>query len=185
MSNDTLVKSQGDHHNLICYRKAELIYDITYHFANSVFKRGDRTIDQMVQAARSGKQNIVEGNADIDVSVEMGIRLIGIAKSSLRELLADYEDYLRVNGFEKWSITSKEYIAMRRLGSKNDNNDYILNIAKSRAPNVVANMAIILLRQEDYLLHQFIATHSNRFMEEGGFKEKMYRVRVAQRDKKQ
>ena len=185
MSNDTLIKSQGDYHNLICYRKAELIYDITYHFANSVFKRGNRTIDQMVQAARSGKQNIIEGNADIEVSTEMGIKLIGIAKSSLQELLADYEDYLRVNGFEKWPTTSKEYIAMRRLGSNNDNNDHILNIAKLRTPNVVANMAIILLRQEDYLLHQFIASHSNKFAEEGGFKEKMYRVRVAQRNKRE
>ena len=89
MNRETLIKSQGDYHNLICYRKAELIYDITYHFAYSAFSRGDRTIDQMVQAARSGKQNIIEGSADIETSIELGIKLINIAKASLKELLAD------------------------------------------------------------------------------------------------
>jgi hypothetical protein len=83
MNDAILIKSQGDHRNLICYRKAELIYDITYHFANLAFARGDRTIDQMVQAARSGKQNIVEGNADTETSIEMGIKLINVAKASL------------------------------------------------------------------------------------------------------
>ncbi|MBQ5637788.1 MAG: four helix bundle protein, partial [Alistipes sp.] len=82
MSNNPLVAPLGDPHNLICYRKAELIYDLTYHFAHSAFDRGDRTIDQMVQAARSGKQNIVEGNVDAATSVEMGIRLLNVAKAS-------------------------------------------------------------------------------------------------------
>ena len=75
MNDTTLIKPQGDHRNLICYRKAEVIYDLTYHFAYSAFERGNRTIDQMVQAARSGKQNIIEGNADIETSIEMGINL--------------------------------------------------------------------------------------------------------------
>ena len=100
MNDKALIKPHGDHRDLICYRKAELIYDITYHFAYSAFERGNRTIDQMVQAARSGKQNIVEGNADLETSIEMGIKLINVAKASFKELLADYEDYLRVNGCE-------------------------------------------------------------------------------------
>jgi len=182
MNNNPLIKPQGDYHNLICYRKAELIYDITHYFANAVFPKGDRTIDQMVQAARSGKQNIIEGNADAEISMEMGIKLVGVAKSSLKELLADYEDYLRVNGFEQWSATSCEYMAMRRLGRKGDN-EYILSIVKLRPFNIVANMAIILIKQEDFLLHQLIASYSNRFEREGGIKEKMYRIRVSRIDK--
>ena len=89
MNDNQLIERQGDHKNLICYQKAELIYDITYHFAHAAFSKGDRTIDQMVQAARSGKQNIVEGNADMNTSIEMGIKLLNVAKGSLKELLAD------------------------------------------------------------------------------------------------
>ena len=115
MKETTLIKSQGDHRNLICYRKAELIYDITCHFAYSAFERGNRTIDQMVQAARSGKQNIIEGNADIETSIEMGIKLINVAKASFKELQADYEDYLRVNGYEQWCNDSDKFVASASL----------------------------------------------------------------------
>jgi four helix bundle suffix protein len=182
MNDATLIKSQGDHRNLICYRKAELIYDITYHFAYSAFERGDRTIDQMVQAARSGKQNIVEGNADTETSIEMGIKLINVAKASLKELLADYEDYLRVNGCEQWSDNSDKFMAMRKLGTEGSNQS-ILDIAKSRPLDTVANMAIILLKQEDYLLHKLLTSLSEQFLDEGGFKEKMHRMRIERRTK--
>ena len=177
MNGETLIKSQGDYHNLICYRKTELIYDITHHFAYSAFSRGDRTIDQMVQAARSGKQNIIEGSADIETSIELGIKLINIAKASFKELLADYEDYLRVNSFEQWLNSSDKHIAMRKLGIEG-NNQHILDIAKSRPLETVANMAIILLKQEDYLLHKLLTSLSDKFLTEGGFKERMHRMRV-------
>ena len=180
MNDTTLIKSQGDHRNLICYRKAELIYDITYHFAYSAFERGDRTIDQMVQAARSGKQNIIEGNADLETSIEMGIKLINVAKASFKELLADYEDYLRVNGFEQWSANSDKFTAMRKLGTDGSNQS-ILEIAKSRSLDTVANMTIILLKQEDYLLHKLLTSLSEQFLNEGGFKERMHRMSVERR----
>ena len=170
MSDIALIKPQGDHRNLICYRKAELIYDITYHFAYLAFERSDRTIDQMVQAARSGKQNIVEGNADTETSIEMGIKLINVAKASFKELLTDYEDYLRVNGYEQWSEDSDKFIAMRKLGVEGSNQS-VLDVAKSRSLDTVANMAIILLKQEDYLLHKFLTSLSEHFLEDGGFKE--------------
>ena len=182
MNDAILIKSQGDHRNLICYRKAELIYDITYHFANLAFERGDRTIDQMVQAARSGKQNIIEGNADLETSIEMGIKLINVAKASFKELLADYEDYLRVNGHKQWSDDSEKFIAMRKLGVEGSSQS-ILDIAKSRPLDTVANMAIILLKQEDYLLHKLLTSLSEQFLKEGGFKEKMHRMRVERRGK--
>ena len=183
MNTNELIKRQGDHHNLICYRKAELLFDMTYHFVYTAFVKGDRTIDQMVQAARSGKQNIVEGNAAIETSLEMGIKLLNVAKASFQELLSDYEDYLRVNDCRQWETTSKEYMAMRELGVKGDN-AHILTIAKSRPLDTVANMAIILLKQEDYLLHQLLKSLSNRFVKEGGFKERMYRVRMQEREVK-
>ena len=182
MNTTPLIKPQGDHRNLICYRKAELIYDITYHFAHSAYVRGDRTIDQMVQAARSGKQNIVEGNADIETSIEMGIKLINIAKASFKELLADYEDYLRINDSEQWSADSDKFIAMRKLGIEGSNQS-ILDIAKTRSLDTIANMAIILLKQEDYLLHKLLTKLSEQFLGEGGFKEKMHRMRVDRRGK--
>ena len=180
MNGNRLIKSQGNHKKLICYCKAEVIFDITYHFAHSAFERGDRNIDQMVQAARSGKQNIIEGNADIDTSIEMGIKLINVAKASFKELLADYEDFLRVNGYEQWSEISDKYVAMRQLGIEGDN-QRIVEIAKSRPLETVANMAIILLKQEDYLLHKLLSSLSEKFLNEGGFKEKMHRMRVERR----
>ena len=183
MDTTPLIKQQGDHRNLISYRKAELIYDITYYFAHAAFERGDRTIDQMVQAARSGKQNIIEGNADVETSIEMGIKLINVAKASFKELLADYEDYLRVNNHEQWSEASEQYAAMRQLG-RDGTNLNIMEIAKSRPLHIVANMAIILIKQEDYLLHRFLESLSKRFIHEGGFREKMHRMRVEYREKK-
>ena len=89
MNTTPLIKPQGDHRNLICYRKAELIYDITYHFAHRFLSVGDRTIDQMVQAARSGKQNIAEGSAASTTSRETEIKLMNVAKASFQELLID------------------------------------------------------------------------------------------------
>ena len=112
----------------------------------------------------------------------MGIKLINVAKASFKELLADYEDYLRVNGCEQWSADSDKFIAMRRLGS-DSNNQSILEVAKSRSLDTVANMAIILLRQEDYLLYKLLTSLSDQFLDEGGFKEKMHRMRVERRGK--
>lgn len=175
-----LNQTGGNHHHLICYRKAELIYDITYHFVHLAFIKGDRTIDQMVQAARSGKQNIVEGNADMGTSIEMGIKLVNVAKASFKELLADYEDYLRVNKYGQWSASSEQYMAMRRLGKESDN-QHIMSIVESRPLDVVANMAIILIKQEDFLLFRFLESLSEQFLSEGGFKEKMHRMRVERR----
>ena len=182
MSNKDFIRQKGNYEDLLCYKKSVCVYDITYYFTHKFLKIGDRTIDQMVQAARSGKQNIVEGNADMETSIEMGIKLINIAKASFKELLADYEDYLRVNGCEQWSDDSAKFIAMRKLGIEG-NSQYILDIARTRPLHTVANMAIILLKQEDYLLHKLLASLSEQFLEEGGFKEKMHRMRVERRGK--
>lgn len=177
MPEKPLVAYTGDYHNLYCYQKAELIYDITYRFAHTVFQRGDRTIDQMVQAARSGKQNIAEGNAIRATSEEMCIKLLNVARGSLTELLVDYEDFLRVNGHKQWGKASKEVVAMRRLSATNDH-ARIVAITQQRPADVVANMVIVLLYQADLLLKKFIKSCSDHFLAEGGFREKMTRQRI-------
>lgn len=183
MPEKPLIAYAGDHRRLICYQKAELIYDITYRFAHMVFQRGDRTIDQMVQAARSGKQNIVEGNAARATSAESGIKLLNVAKASLLELLADYEDYLRVNGLKQWEKASNEVAAMRQF-AQTKSNQVIREYAEQRPPEVIANMAIVLLHQTDLLLANLIQRCGEQFLAEGGFREKMTHQRLAVRNNK-
>ncbi len=101
--------------DLYAYHKAEIIYDLTYHFCKRFLRRGDRTIDQMVQAARSGKQNIIEGAKASATSKEMEIKLTNVARASLEELLADYEDFLRVRQAKLWDKNSKEALYVRKL----------------------------------------------------------------------
>ena len=108
MSDSPTIRHKGDYKTLLCYQKAETIYDVTYFFVEHFLERGDRTCDQMIQAARSGKQNIVEGYAASATSVEMELKLMNVAKSSLHELLMDYDDYLRVRGLTRWAEDSEQ-----------------------------------------------------------------------------
>ena len=169
---------------MLCYRKAEAIYDITYFFTNKFLKQPDRTIDQMVQAARSGKQNIIEGYAAGATSIEAELRLFNVAKSSLKELLADYEDYLRTRNLRQWEQTSVEFKKVQELGKEHDNTEFWMNIVSPRSDETIANIAIIILHQTDYLLHRFMEKLSSRFVDEGGFREKLSRVRKSEKNKK-
>ena len=174
---EIIIQRKGNYRELLCYCKAEAIYDITYFFANKFLKSADRTIDQMVQAARSGKQNIVEGNAASATSTETELKLINVAKSSLKELLADYEDYLRTRGLQKWEKDSVQFVKAQELGKQHNDSDYWMNIVSTRSAETIANIAIILLHQTDYLLYRYLESASKRFVEEGGFREKLSRVR--------
>ena len=107
---------RGNYRELLSYRKAEIVYDITHRFCQRFLTRGDRTIDQMVQAARSGKQNIAEGSQAAGTSKEMEIKLTNVARASLEELLVDYQDFLRVRDLSPWAKDSKEAEFVRRLG---------------------------------------------------------------------
>ena len=176
-----VVKRKGNYRDLICYRKAETIYDITYFFANRFFKSSDRTIDQMIQAARSGKQNIVEGNEVAETSAETMLKLLGVARGSLQELLIDYEDYLRVRNLRLWADDSKEVDAMRKLGLEHEDSAFFLELAQTRSDEVVANMVIVLIYQADILLNGYINRKYNDFLREGGFREKLTRERVKNR----
>ena len=171
----------GSYRKLKVYRKTEVIYDLTYYFCKKYLKLGDRTIDQMVQAARSGKQNIVEGNEVAETSAETMLKLLGVARGSLQELLIDYEDYLRVRNLRLWADDSKEVGAMRKLGLEHEDSVFFLELAQTRSDEVVANMVIVLIYQADTLLNGYINRKYNDFLREGGFREKLTRERIKNR----
>ena len=173
----------SNYKRLLCYQKAVVIYDLTYHFCSRFIKSSDRTCDQMIQAARSGKQNIVEGYGNLATSKEMGIKLLKVSHGSHMELLEDYSDYLRVRGMRIWDRESKEAKAMSELGKTNNDPQYFISLAESRTDETIANMAIILIKQGMILTQKYIERTIENFSHEGGFREKMTRVRLEVRDK--
>lgn len=180
MSNQ-LVPNQGDYKRLLSYQKTDVIYQITYYFCHQYLSRGDRTIDQMVQAARSGKQNIIEGCAATPTSIKTGIKLLNVAKASLKELLEDFEDFLKVHNKPQWSKGSKEFEVMRSMGRIHNDYEFFRPIIECRPPETIANMAIILINQADYLLFKQIQSLSEKFLREGGFSERMTTERKKRR----
>ena len=174
---EKLIKSAGDYHKLLSYQKTAVIYEMTYYFCHNYLTHGDRTIDQMIQAARSGKQNIIEGCAASAISAKTEIKLIGVAKASLQELLEDYVDYLHTRGHRQWEENSKEWLAMRKLGRTHNETHFFLNLCATRPPETIANMAIILIKQADYLLFKQLQRLEKDFIENGGFSERMTRIR--------
>lgn len=166
---------------MICYQKAVVIYDITYYFAHTYLEKGDRTIDQMIQAARSGKQNIVEGNIDGVTSTEMEMKLTNVNRASLHELMEDYQDYLRVRGLEQWSPTSQKALQAREYCRRhNDPKDYSEKIRK-RSAETICNIAITLIQQTDVMIKGLIEWQKRNFRDNGGIKEQLYNKRKEQR----
>ncbi|MCM1440678.1 MAG: four helix bundle suffix domain-containing protein [Roseburia sp.] len=176
-----LIPRRGDYKKLLSYRKADVIFQMTYYFCEHFLRKGDRTVDQMVQAARSGKQNIIEGCAASATSAKTEIKLINVAKASLKELLEDYEDFLKTRGHRQWENGSKEYETMRRLGREHNDAPYFMELIATRPPETIANMAIILINQADYLLFRQLESLEKNFIENGGFSEKMTKLRKDKR----
>ena len=183
MNRKKLVPTSKNYKKLYSYQKAEVIYDITYYFVHTFLRRGDRTIDQMQQAARSGKQNIAEGSIDSATSKEMEIKLINVSKASLFELYEDYNDYLRTRNHRIWENDSIEQKKMRELARKHNDSAFYMNIVKTRPPETIANIAICLLKQVDYLLAKYLEKLGDKFLKEGGFKERMTSMRLNNRKK--
>jgi four helix bundle suffix protein len=175
---------RGNYENLTVYKLATCIDAVTYYFANTYFSKRDRTIDQMVQAARSGKQNIAEGSVDGSTSTEMEIRLMNAARGSMHELKADYEDYLMHHELERWSSNDSRTIATRQFCKNNSDPAIFLAKAKERSPETIANIALTMIHQFDYLMVRLIESIKQRFLEQGGIKEQMFRARKDHRDKK-
>lgn len=176
MSNK-LIRHTGNYRQLLSYQKTVVIYDITYYFCHKYLHVGDRTIDQMIQAARSGKQNIIEGCAASATSSKTEIKLINVAKASLQELLEDYIDFLRIHGKRQWEENSIEWTTMRKIGKEHNESDYFMNICETRPPETIANMTIILIYQADYLLFRQLERLEHEFLTTGGFSERMSKVR--------
>jgi four helix bundle suffix protein len=186
---NSIYRNTGNYRQLWSYQKAEAIYDITCFFCEKFLRRGDRTIDQMVQAARSGKQNIVEGCKASATSAEMEIKLVNVAKASLHELKADYEDFLRKLSYtepargRRWEDESVEAKKMHELCRTHNDAAFYMNIAMTRPPETIANIALCLLRYTDFLLFRQLAALEKQFLSEGGMKERMTRLRIEERNR--
>ena len=177
------IPPHGDYRKLLSYEKAEVVYDLTFHFCQRFLRRGDRTIDQMVQAARSGKQNIVEGSQASGTSREMEVKLIGVARASLEELLVDYQDFLRVRGLRQWDKDSKEARYVRKLGSTSPTSyEVYREFCETRPAEVVANIAICLVHQTNFLLDQQLRRMEQDFVKDGGLRERMTQARLRHRN---
>ena len=173
----------GNYQELLSYQKAEVVYDITYRFCQRFLNRGDRTIDQMVQAARSGKQNIAEGSKASGTSKEIEIKLTNVARASLEELLIDYRDFLRVRDLRLWEKDSKEARFARKLGNEpHVTYETYRAFCETRPAEVVANIAVCLIHQANYLLDRQIRQLEQAFIKEGGIRERMTKARLQYRN---
>ncbi len=170
-----------NYRELAVYQKAEAIYDVTYFFAHKYLERGDRTIDQMIQAARSGKQNIVEGAEAGEASSEMEIKLTNVARASMQELLIDYEDYLRTRRLELWSRNDPRTIATLKACRAHNDTAFFMHRIEERSPEAIANIAVTLIHQVDYMLERYMQHLQMRFVANGGVREQMMQARLQYR----
>ena len=176
------LQKKGNYKNLIAYQKSECIYDITFYFAHKFLKSGDRTIDQMIQAARSGKQNIAEGSSASTTSAETEIKLMNVARASLQELLLDYSDYLRVRNLVQWDLNDERSIKTREICSKHNSSDFYMEAIKIRSDETIANIAITLIHQADVFLRKLIERLQDDFVKNGGVREQMTNARLNYRN---
>jgi four helix bundle suffix protein len=178
-----IIPPRGDQQTLLSFQKAEVVYDITFRFAHKYLSKRDRTVDQMIQSARSGKQNILEGSKAALTSKETEIKLTSVGRASLEELLADYRDYLRVRDHSIWDKDSKEAMFVRRLGRKTPHTfELYREFVETRPPEVIANIAICLIHQTNYLLDQQLHALEKDFLNQGGLRERMFKARLAKRN---
>lgn len=175
------IPQKGYYRKLRVYQVAEIIYDVTYVFVKRFIGRGDRTADQMIQAARSGKQNIAEGSSAGSTSKETEIKLTNVAKASLQELLIDYEDYLRVRGLAQWDKDSEKAVQTRRYCREHLDSGVYREAMAVRTDETVANICIVLIHQADVMLHNLIERQKADFLREGGIREQMAAARRAAR----
>ncbi len=168
--------------NLYFYQKTEVAYVLTFHFVKRFLPaKGDRTVDQMLQAARSGKQNIIEGLADGITSTEMQLKLLNIARSSLKELRADYEDYLQTRHLTVWNTQHPRYDEMLQF-CRNHNlvADYEPFFSKWNDEEL-CNIALTLLHMTDRMMKTYLTALDKQFVTQGGIKERMYAARTGYR----
>ena len=182
----TFIPPHGGYENLISFQKSRIVYDGTVKFCERFVDKRSRTTDQMVQAARSGKQNILEGSQASGTSKETEIKLTNVARASLEELLEDYRDFLRVRSLAEWP---KDHSHTRRLRELNREPDACYETFKKGIehpdPAIAANVMIGLIKLTNYLLDQQLRRLEQDFLNEGGLRERMTRARLATRNKQQ
>ncbi|MBP3510793.1 MAG: four helix bundle suffix domain-containing protein [Prevotella sp.] len=171
------LKIAGDYTDWNVYRKSVIICDVTEMFINRALPRGSRTIDQMRLAARSCKQNIVEGASDGTVSIEMCIKLLGVARGSVRELLEDYSDFLRQHDLEIWDKDDARTRATRSYCIKHDEPRSFTAKCRERSDETVANIMLTQIRQIDSMLASVLKKVEAEFIRTGGIKEAMSQAR--------
>lgn len=192
------LRPSGGYRQLRSFQTATIIYDATVLFCDRFVDKRSRTSDQMVQAARSGRQNIAEGSRAAAISSQTELRLVSVARSSLDELLLDYEDFLRQRKFHPWDKDSPEALAVRNVGRpQNDSPELSAPTdAGDRArwahyapwlehtnPSMPANALICLIHQTNYLLDRQIAALERGFIAEGGYSEQLAAARMAERER--
>lgn len=179
------IPPHGGYRKLLTFQKAEIIYDGTVYFTKRFFNKYDRTVDQMVQAARSGKQNIAEASMASATSKEMEIKLTNVARASMEELMLDYEDFLRTNKLTQWASNHKLFLRFSEL-NRTENATYqtYLKAIENPDPEISANSLRCLTNIVTYLLKQQIKTLEKEFLQQGGLRERMTRARIDYRNKK-
>jgi four helix bundle suffix protein len=186
------LRPSGGYRELRSFRVATIIYDATVSFCDRFVDKRSRTHDQMVQAARSGRQNIAEGSRAAATSSQTELRLVNVARASLDELLLDYEDFLRQRGKRQWAKDDPEALQVRQVGQRTDPTDrsdpsdaaaYSPWLA-SPDPAIVANAIICLIHQANYLLDQQVAALERDFVRQGGYSERLAAARIAERAKR-
>ena len=180
-----LIPPHGGYRNLKSYQTAEIVYDATVAFCDRFIDNRSRTHDQMVQAARSGKQNIAEGSMASGTSKKTELKLIGVARASLEELLLDYQDFLRQKGLMPWGKDHPGSQEIRKLAwVKNRSYGTYKTYVEASPPETAANTPISLIHQANYLLDQQLRQLEQQFIKEGGFTEKLYQARTQARKSK-
>jgi len=181
---NSIIPPHGGYKKLFSFQKAEIVYDATVFFCRRFLEKRDRTNDQMIQAARSGKQNIVEGSQASGTSKEMELKLTNVARASLEELLNDYLDFLRTKRLPIWDKNEPKAQAVRKMsyGTHVSYETYGSHIEEGD-PETAANTIICLIHQTNYLLDQQIRQLEKAFIQEGGLRERMTRARLLQRAK--
>ena len=190
------IRKSGGYRKLATFQTATMIYDATVWFCERFLDSRSRTVDQMVQAARSGRQNIAEGSRASATSSQTELRLVNVARASLEELLLDYEDFLRHRHLQMWDPDSAEALAVRNVPKqfKKDRSDLADLTDQERAalyaewlenenPAVRANALICLIHQANYLLDQQIVALEEQFVSEGGYSELLAAERLKERQK--
>jgi four helix bundle suffix protein len=181
---DGFIPTHGGYENLLSYQKALIVFDATLYFCDRFISKKSRTYDQMVQAARSGKQNILEGSEASGTSKETELKLTGVAKASQKELLEDYRDFIRNRGIEEWT---KDHPYARRLRQLNRipgaNYQTFKKGIEHPDAAICANVIIGLIKVTHYLLNQQLRRLERDFLDEGGLRERMTRARLATRSK--